>query len=273
MPYWFEVGDLWPDAPIELGYIRSPLFKWALYRFERNIYRKAIGVVALSEPIRQAVEKKSPDSRIEVIPNVSDCDFYKPEAKNPTTELKYSITNKFVVSYMGALGAANGLQHLLRCAQAVRNLPVHFMICGDGAELDMLKEAASRMNLNNVTFTGLLNRSGVAEALGSSDAVFVSYRPARILETGSPNKYFDGLAAGKLMIVNVGGWIRAEVESSQCGFFVDPAEPETFVHKVKPYLQDKQRLTTAQQRARELAEKSYSRNIISARFAGLFNHS
>ena len=41
IPFIFEVGDLWPDAPIELGFVKNPLLKSLLYTLEKKIYRGA----------------------------------------------------------------------------------------------------------------------------------------------------------------------------------------------------------------------------------------
>ncbi len=265
MPYWFEVGDLWPDAPIELGYVRNPVFQWLLYKFEAYVYRNALGVVALSDPIRNAIRAKSPGSRIELIPNMADCDFYRPEFKDAQPK------NQFVIAYVGALGVANGLQHLLACAQEAQqaNLPIRLVVCGDGAMLETLKEGASTLALTNVSFTGFVNREEVRDVLREADAAFVSYLPAPILETGCPNKYFDGLAAGKLILINFGGWIRNEIEREGCGAFIDQQRPHSFVDQLIPYLNDREHLRKAQHAARRLAEQQYARTLIGERFAAL----
>jgi len=275
MPYWFEVGDLWPDAPIELGFIRNGLFIWLLRKFEVSIYRHAAGVVALSEPIQRAVLSKIPGCRVEIVPNMADCDFYTPQAKDPGLEAQLGTAGSFVVTYMGALGMANGLHHLMACAtEAQRNkLPVTFLICGDGAMLEDLKQDAAKNQLSNVVFTGFVHRDRVREIFRVTDAVFVSYLPSPILETGCPNKYFDGLAAGKLIMINFGGWIRKEIEGAGCGVFVDQKNPESFVHQLQPYLKNRSRLDDAQHSARQLGVQKYSRNLISTRFASLFETS
>ena len=275
IPYMFEVGDLWPDAPIQLGFIRNKLFQRALFSFEKSIYRQAQSVVALSPPIQAAIKTKAPSTRVDVIPNMADCDFYRPEAKNQELDAKYGTTGKLVVSYIGALGVANGLNHLLDCAEACHasRLPVQFIICGDGAVLDELKATSERKALANITFSGFENRNGVKQIMDITDAVFVSYKKAAILETGCPNKYFDGLAAGKLVIINFGGWIRTDVESHECGFFADPDQPAEFLRKLSPFLADRALLAVYQQRARKLAEEKYSRTQISNLFADLFSPS
>ncbi len=272
IPYWFEVGDLWPDAPIELGYLRNRLVIRFLFALERSIYRNARGVVALSEPIRQAVKNKVPGSRVEVIPNMADTDFYTPTIRGSEAEEVFQTSGKFVVSYIGALGVANGLDYLIQCASAAQDakLPIKFLVCGDGAMLESLRESSRQRNLLNIQFTGLLNRDNVREVMSVTDAVLVSYLPAPILETGCPNKYFDGLAAGKLIVVNFGGWIRNEVEEKRCGFYGSPIDPSDFVRNVRPYMEDPLLLKQTQQRARILAEESYARAEISARFAALF---
>jgi glycosyltransferase involved in cell wall biosynthesis len=272
IPYIFEVGDLWPDAPIQLGVIKNALFKKALYRLEKDIYNQAKSVVALSMPIAAAIQKRAPGKPIHVIPNMSDTAFFKPELKNPILEAKFNVCGKLVVSYIGALGIANGLDQFLECVRASEKaaLPVHFIICGEGAKLEHLRETAKHLVLKTLTFVNFQDREGVREVLNVTDAVFISYKPTPILETGSPNKYFDGLAAGKLVIVNFQGWIKSEIEERQCGFYVDHRRPVTFVENIQPYLKNREFLNHAQKSARALAEERYSRTRLSKQFAEIF---
>ncbi len=272
MPYLFEVGDLWPDAPIQLGFIHNPMLQRVLLALERSIYRHARSVVALSQPIAEAIQKKVPGCCVDVISNMADVAFFHPEEKLPVLSAKYGAEGRFVISYIGALGVANGLHQLIYCAEACQraNLPTQFILCGDGAMLDELKGMVAKRNISKVLFAGFLNREGVREILSVSDAVFISYLPAPILETGCPNKYFDGLAAGKLIIVNFGGWIRKEIESQSCGFYADPTQPEQLADKIAPFINDRSLLKSYKQRSRALGESSYAREKIGSLFAGLF---
>ena len=274
IPYIFEVGDLWPDAPIELGFIKAPLLKYALLKLERSIYRRADAIVALSEPIKEVVNKKVSGKRIYVVPNMADTAFFEigvyPDQK--ARQLKnYGASPPFVVSYIGAVGFANGLDHYVECARASQQakLNVHFFVCGDGALLDQHRANASRLGLQNLTFMPFTHRAGVKELMFMSDAIFVCYKPYRILETGSPNKYFDGLASGKLIVVNFEGWIKEEIEREHCGIYVDPAHPETFPAAIRPFVDDAGLRQAYEQASRRLAERSYSRSILGERFASL----
>lgn len=274
IPYIFEVGDLWPDAPIQMGFVENYFFKVMLYKLEESIYRDAESIVALSPMIKTAIEKKIKNKIIHLIPNMADTEFYKPKIKLLASEQKFGVEGKFVVSYMGAAGVANGLDYFLECARASlkRGQNIHFFVCGEGAVLTRLKEAAKRLTLSNLTFLDFQNRDGVLEVMDITDATFVCYKAVPILETGSPNKYFDGLAAGKLIIANFGGWIREEIEAQRCGIYVNPNQPTDFANKIELFLHDKDHLNRYQQAARKLAESKYSRKILSERFANILKN-
>jgi glycosyltransferase involved in cell wall biosynthesis len=272
IPFIFEVGDLWPDAPVQMGFIRNRLFQKVLYGLEKKIYRSARAIVALSPAIQQAIEKKIAGKKIHLIPNMGDTDFFKPEPKDPALEREFNVAGKFVVAYTGAAGIANGLDHFVQCARASQDaaLPVHFLLCGAGAMLGHLSAETTRLKLRNLTIVPFRNREGIRQILNVTDAAFVSYQPVPVLETGSPNKYFDGLAAGKLIVVNFGGWIREEIEKNACGIYVAAGSPADFVPRISPFLDSPALLKAYQQAARSLAEKQYSRALLSRKFAGIF---
>lgn len=266
--YIFEVGDLWPDAPIQMEFIRKGWLQRLAYWMEAAIYKRADAVVALSPAIRDVLEKKVSGKTIHMIPNMADTDFFRPEEKRLSLEEKFDVRGKFVVSYIGAMGVANGLSYLLDCAKACQHegLPLHFLLCGDGAMLGELKNSAQKSKLRNLTFIPFQNRDGVAEIMNVTDAIFICYQPVNILETGSPNKYFDGLAAGKLAIINFGGWIKKEVEQEGCGVYVSPEQPNDIVQKIAPFINDAALLKLHQRAARRLAETKYSRQILGNKF-------
>lgn len=273
IPFIFEVGDLWPDAPIQLGFVNNFFFKKILYQLEKSIYTQAQSVVALSSAIQLAVEQKVYGKKTHLIPNMADCDFFIPTEKNPRLEKKYDVAGKMVISYIGAVGVANGLDYFLECANASRkaNLAIHFLLCGEGALRERLQKNGAHLRLNNLSFVDFQNREGVKEVMNVTDASFICYKHVSILETGSPNKFFDGLAAGKLIIVNFGGWIRKEVEEARCGLYVDPLQPTDFVKKISSFISNKKLLEDFQQASRQLGERKYSRKMLSKRFQEIFS--
>ncbi|MBK0404455.1 glycosyltransferase family 4 protein [Adhaeribacter sp. BT258] len=269
-PYFFEVRDLWPEAPVQLGFIRNELLKTVLFWFEKLLYRNATKIVALSPGMVAGVKKYKLPVPVFLIPNIADCRFYQPVF----TE-KVSASTPFVISYLGTLGRANRVDFLLDIAKLCQEMNLHqvkFLIAGSGAESRHLKQKAQKLNLHNVTFTGHFNRHQVQELLNRSAATYTSFAKFPVLETNSPNKFFDSLAAGKLCLVNTKGWLQDLVEKNNCGFYADPNQPTAFVQKLLPYLTDPTLLKTCQRNARELAEREFSREKLSRKFVAMFEN-
>ena len=268
IPYCFEVGDLWPLAPVQMGVIRNPLLKRLLFALEKKIYREAMGIVALSPDIRDGIAQVVPGKRIHLIPNVADCDFFQMEEKKPALEETFGVTGKLVVTYFGTLGRANRLEYLLAAARSCQaaSVDVAFLIVGKGAELPKLQRLAAAYALQNLRFLPHADKYALRDVLNVTDAVYISFASFPVLATGSPNKFFDALAAGKLCLVNFGGWIRELVEREQCGRYVNPEKPETFYAQLQSFLRDPSRLAFYQRNARTLAETRFSRRLLTQQF-------
>ncbi|MDB5263042.1 MAG: a-glycosyltransferase-related protein glycosyltransferase family 4 protein [Adhaeribacter sp.] len=268
IPYYFEVRDLWPEAPIQLGYIRPRWLQRLLYAFEHYLYRQADKIIALSPGIMAGITPHKPAAAISLLPNIADCTFY-----TPGSPARHNFDDPFYICYTGTLGRANRLAFLLAAAgacQAEALQQVKFMVSGTGAEAAALQQLANELGLKNITWTGPLNRNQVRQYLSRAHATYTSFDTQPVLETNSPNKFFDSLAAGKLTLVNTKGWLQHLVETHACGFYADPEKPQEFVQKLRPYLQNQALLLSAQQQARNLAESTFSREKITQAFVQIF---
>ncbi|MGF1636630.1 MAG: glycosyltransferase family 4 protein [Cyclobacteriaceae bacterium] len=241
IPYIFEVRDLWPDVPAQMGYIRSKWLYRLLKHLEKMIYRNSEQVIALSPAISDHISAENPDLKIQMLPNMADCDFFaKENTKN--SRLEGIPTDRKLISYTGTLGRANHLEYLLQAAHmAKKELPeLFFVIAGDGARKHALMELAKDLALDNIIFTGALSKEKVRQLLQGSLAAYISYASYPMLHTGSPNKFFDALAAGCPVIINFGGWISDLVLLKQLGFYADPDRPKELMEAIRKNLYNKE---------------------------------
>jgi glycosyltransferase involved in cell wall biosynthesis len=262
IPYYFEVRDLWPEAPVQLGIIKNRFIKTYLEWLEKKVYRHADKIIALSPGIKEQIEWRQPHKVVEVIPNMSDVEFFNPETKDPELENLFKVKDKLVVSYFGAIGAANHLEYLLAAANASlkAELPVVFLIIGIGSQVDKLKYLVKHFDLTNVRFVQFQNKHNLKRLLNVTDAAYVSFAKKPILETNSPNKFFDALASGKLIITNTKGWVKDICEKDRCGFYYDPHKPEGFVSQIQKFINQKEYLQKFQLNSRIVGETQFSRN-------------
>jgi glycosyltransferase involved in cell wall biosynthesis len=261
VPYIFEVRDLWPEAPIQVGAIRNPLLKKYLISLEARIYRNALSLVALSPGIAEHLRKVAPDRVVSLIPNFSDLDCFFPQEKNENLLRKYGLNLSLTIAYTGALGQVNAVEELLVLAEAAKNRQKNwqFLIIGSGSHEQKLKDLAVQKMLKNVRFISFGSKEKVNEVLGLADLAWISFAHLPVLKTNSPNKFFDALAAGKAILVNHKGWVYQLVKQYGLGVSCLPGKMETAFIELERLESDPKALHQMQQNSRRLAEKYFSK--------------
>lgn len=262
LPYIFEVRDLWPEAPIQAGIIRSALLKNITKYLESRTYRNAAKLVALSPGIKSALIDQRTGLPVHMCTNMSDCEFFGiEEARNNELKERYRLEDEFVIGYFGAIGKLNSLEYLLNVARVSKekNEKIKFIVIGNGAEKSRLMEIQRTNKLDNVIFVDHVDKYELKKHLTLIDAAYVSFASLQVLESNSPNKFFDALAAGKMIILNIKGWLKESVEKNNCGFYADPENPEQFLEKLRSYRSDRSRLKQCQHNARMLAESEFEK--------------
>ena len=259
IPYAFEVGDLWPEVPIQMRMIKNQFVQKALYSLERRIYCEADLLIGLSPPIKDYIEYHC-DFQVQAttIPNMADTEFFQPT----TIPSEFDEKQPFVICYIGTFGRANHLHYLIAFAKECHEskLPVTFQLMGEGAKVDLMIQQAD--TLPNVQLHEFGDREAVKQLIDLSHAVYVSFLDVPILNTGSPNKFFDGLAAGKLILLNFGGWMKKLIDEHECGIYCPPHEPKKAVENLKPFLSSIFLLEEYQSNARQLAEWKFSKKLL-----------
>lgn len=268
LPLVFEVRDLWPEAPIQMGAIRNPLVIAALRWFERTVYRHSRHLIALSPGMRDGVLATGvPASRVSVISNCSDLDLFKPNAADSRLQEQFGLRGRFVVGYAGSFGAANDVAVLLDAATRLRDrTDIVFLLIGQGSQEDELRQRIAALHLDNVRFGGSVPRQDVARMLNVFDVALVLFKDLPVLATNSPNKLFDALAAGCPVIVNSNGWTRRLVEEHQVGRYALPGSGESLAAQIRWLSDNDAECAAMQLRARRLAEEQFDRARLAQQF-------
>ncbi|MCK9220805.1 MAG: glycosyltransferase family 4 protein [Bacteroidales bacterium] len=270
--YVFEVRDLWPEFPIQIGAIKNKLLIKFLRKIEKKIYDKSEYVIALSPGMMEGILKVgTPEDKCCVIPNMSKPDIFFPH--KPLREIieKFSLdTNKFNVIYFGSMGHANGLEYIIEAAKYLKDNGadfVNFIFMGDGVTCPLLKHKVEYYQLTNVQYLGNHKMGIVSEVVNCCDASIITFMNLPILRTNSPNKLFDSLSAGKPIIVNSSGWTKDIVEKENCGFFVDPEKPEELAYMLIKIKDNKGLLDEWGKNSRRLSVEVFDKHILSANVA------
>jgi glycosyltransferase involved in cell wall biosynthesis len=267
-PLVFEVRDLWPEAPIQMGALTNPLLKRLARWLERYVYRHAAHVIALSPGMREGViAAGTPPEKITLVPNASDLELFSPDIDGSEFRERLGLGDRFVCTYFGTMGEANDLTQVIDAA-ALMDDDVRFVLHGDGKRRHALEELAG--GVSNVVFSDPLpDKESVAQLAAASDVCMTIYKNVPILYTCSPNKLFDTFAAGRPAIVNTPGWLEQLVEENEAGVYVRPADAADLADRVA-FLRDNPELVERYGRnARKLAETEFSRDMLAERALGV----
>src|SRR5690554_3581173 len=269
IPMVFEVRDLWPEMPIAMGALNNPLLRVAARRLERWAYENASAVVALSPGMKAGVVATGyPAEKIAVIPNSSDNkEFaFDADAAQQFRAARSWLADKPLLVYTGTFGKVNGVGYMVELAKALlaRGSDVRILLVGDGAERDIVKQAAEVAGVyqNNLFIEASLPKKEIPALLSAATMASALFIDLPEMRPNSANKFFDALASGTPVLLNYGGWMHDLVTKHGCGLPMWRKSVAEVAEILDAKMHDQAWLHQAGQAARKLAEGYFDRDIL-----------
>ena len=262
-PFVFEVRDLWPELPREMGVITNPVILWAMGVLEWMSYHSARGCIGLSPGIVQGINRRgiSPD-RVAMVPNGCDLEMFNPlfgDVLRPDGVGE----GDFVAVLTGAHGIANGLDAVLDVAKVLterRRSDIRLVFIGDGKLKPALVARAEREGLVNCLFIDSVSKLKLTAYLRGADAglMLLANVPAFYYGT-SPNKFFDYIAIGLPVLNNYPGWLAGMIKDNNCGLAIEPDNPIAFANALEKMADNPLLRKEMSSNARNFAVKEFDR--------------
>ena len=258
----FEVRDLWPEAPIQLGVIKNKILIKILTSMEKWIYSNSDIVIGLSPGMVQGIQKSCPQVKTSLIPNACDLELFdNVKLKKPNDQLN--------LVYFGTIGYANHVDYLVNAVEIleknnISNISID--IVGNGKFHDHVKNLINQKGLTQIRIKPAVKKSSIPDLLGKYDLSIICFRNIPILGTCSPNKLFDSLAAGVPFIVNVEGWMSEMAENEKVGFYIDGNDSNAMAEMLVQISNQKSQLSEMGNHCKQLAQSTYSRDKLADKF-------
>jgi glycosyltransferase involved in cell wall biosynthesis len=265
LPFVFEVRDLWPEGAVQLGVIRNKLVIALARSFEKKCYRAASRIVALSDGMADWIRQRYGFKHIEVVPNASDNALFGADGHGSLPEW---TEGKKLVLYTGAIGAMNDCWQIVKmaeCLQARQESGIEIVLIGDGKDKAELEEYAQKAQLKNIRFLGSVPKGEVSTWLNNASCALLAFKAVPVLDTVSPNKMFDALAAGVPVVQSTQGWIKNLLEREQCGITVPTDQPEAMADAVQKLASDDPLRATMAANARRVARELFDRDLLATK--------
>jgi glycosyltransferase involved in cell wall biosynthesis len=226
VPFVFEVRDLWPESltAVGLGNPDSLLHK-TLGHIAGFLYRNSEHIVVVTSSFRDFLVENwgVPSSKISVIENGVETDLFRPRnAQQVRREL--AAYDKFVVSYIGTMGMAHGLETVIDAAVELQRTSsnVLFLLIGEGSEKKRVMDMAHSRGLNHLRFLDQQPRDKIPDYISASDACLVPLKRAEVFKTVIPTKLLECMSCARPVILGVDGTAREILDSAQAGIYVEP---------------------------------------------------
>lgn len=242
----FEVHDLWPLSPIELGGMRRwhPFIIWVQLAEDLS-YRWAQKVVSILPKTKEyMVSRGMKPEKFNYIPNATDFDEWDENINSDHNQIyEKSITEikkkfQITVGYFGAHGLANALSYFVDAAELAgkRDLSVAFVLVGSGPEKENLIRRTQEKKIKNIFFMDPIAKKEIPAAMKFIDILYIGLQSQSLFRFGiSPNKLIDYMAAAKPVLFGIESGNNPVLEAN-CGFAIPPEDAKAIVEGLVDFL-------------------------------------
>jgi glycosyltransferase involved in cell wall biosynthesis len=275
-PLVLEIRDLWPDAPVQMGYLQNPLLTKLGYWLERFLYYQATHIVTLTTAFEQVLitQKGVSEHRCTTITNGADVSLTNAALANFDRSLfrqANGLDDRFWIVYAGAHGPANGLKVILDIAQSLQREPIGFLLIGEGPEKASLQAEATQQALPNVRFLSAMPKVEVLRWVAAADVGLVVMQPLPVFKTMLSAKLFDYLACGKPVFTAIDGLTRQLDEQYQFGQFVDYQCQNSWHIPIQVYLNSPSLVSEHGKNGQDYVRQHADRAALAHRYLNILN--
>lgn len=272
----FEVHDLWPLSPMELG----GMSKWhpfimLVQAAEDYAYRHADVVISMLPKVRDYMESRGmAPHKLHIVPNgidpaewLADSPALQSITKDVLSDLKAQGLS--IVGYAGTHGVANALDTFLDAVKLMHAEKIAFVLVGGGPDKAALQQRVQAEGLHNVWFIDPVKKEQIPALLQWFDVAYIGWHRQPLYRFGiAPNKLMDYMMAARpvLHAVEAG---NDPVGEANCGLTVKPEDPQAVTQGIRSLLalSDNARKEMGQ-RGRAFVLEKHTYPVLAQRFLG-----
>lgn len=251
----FEVRDVWPDIPYELGLIKNKIIIGGLKKLEKICYKNSNHIIVLSDGMRSNIIGKGiNENKVTTITNIANKPLYDFEINKNIVKERFGLKDKFICIHPGTMGMVNGLEFILRVAEETRDRDIVYLLIGEGNEKENLKTIKDEKSLDNVIFMDSLPKKDIIEIIKASDIGIMCVANYPILKDNSANKFFDFLASELPIIINYEGWQANVLKENECGFNYRYNDHKSMAIKIENLKSDDKHMNSLKNNSKRTSE-------------------
>jgi len=268
----YDVHENYPAAmthrPWVPAALRRPL-AWLFDRFERWSAGRLAGIVTVNDEIAARFpERKTIQVRNYVRGGAASSDV---GAALAVPQADYG-SRPNAACFLGAMTAIRGITETVKAISLLpAELEPKLILAGEFAPPSYREEIERLWDPARVEFLGQIPVADVPAVYARSRATIVPYHPCPNHTDASPNKMFEGMAAGLPVIASDFPKWRPIIEQHGCGLLVDPLRPESIAEALRWVFEHPDEAEAMGQRGRAAALEHYTWESQAAKLLDLYD--
>ena len=268
----FVAYDLYPEIATRTGTLREGSVICRLMdHINRCVFRRADGVIALSNEMKAYITEKRPidAEQVHVIPNWYEDDG-GPATEREDNRFAELANGRFVVSYFGNMGTVQDMETIRGAMKLLKNDPdVFFLFAGHGNKKEQLRQSIAQEKIENAAVFDFLHGRDFQDALRISDCALVC------LEKGTtglcvPSKTYSYMMRGiPLLAIMDEGDIVSDIEAG-AGMWVRNGETEKLAACIDSMKRHPENVAAMRQTCRRIYLEKYTTSVCTQQYVCVF---
>lgn len=262
-PSYMILRDFFPQWLIDIGMIKENSLFARYFKFVEKINYKAADTIGVMSPNNLALfEKLHPtfSQKAEVLYNWTNPTIDTIPSGFESIRKKLNLEDKVVFFYGGNIGHAQDMGNLMRLAIRLQDKPdAHFLFIGNGDEVELIKELATKNNLKNFSYLPYVSQEEYISILSEIDIGLFSLA-ANHTAHNFPGKVF-GYMAHKIPVlgsVNKGNDLIDILNNNDAGLISVNGEDDLLYENACKLLESKHLRDEIAQNGLDLLNQQFS---------------
>ncbi len=212
--------------------------------------------------MKQNIYNRFGYNKITSVTNAANIELFSTPVMNPDL---HGLKEKKYALYTGNIGMVNNSSWLFEAAKILQvngRTDINIVLVGEGQLKQTLKERIVKEGVNNFVILDPLPKRELVAIIQNAFVSLVPLKGLKVLDTSSPNKFFESLAAGVPVIQTTGGWMKDFLDRYNIGFTVDPDNPVELADLLLRLSDNYDMLLSMGQKAKEIASKEFNKDIL-----------
>ena len=245
IPLIYNLQDIFPDSLVGAGLAKKEGLLWKIGRVIENFtYRNADKIIVISQDFKKNIMAKGvPEEKIVVIYNWVDQNAVidVPRSENVLFDRYGLDRSKFYITYNGNIGLTQNMDMLLEVAKNLEIYEdIHFVLVGNGAYLEQVKQIIKYRNVTNVTLLPFQPYEDISHVFSLGDVSLVISKP-EVGANSVPSKTWSIMSASRPVLANFDeNELKSIVEDNHCGIFTKAGDKAAFTDAIMKLYNDRE---------------------------------